>query len=77
MSKKNYVIEGITPLVAENWKNNVREDFKIYKSVKTGKLLGAIRLTTFEAIKAMFQIKKYNKTHRHELKLIRQTAKHI
>ena len=69
MKKRNYVIRGMSKQQAQNWKENMREDLKLYTSTEL--VIPIIELTRFEAFVMLIQIIKNNVQNHYGFWLVR------
>ena len=69
MKKNNYVITGISREQAYLWKENIRDDVKLYEA--DGSIIPVIELSKWEALKMKIQIIRNNMKHRYGFGLAR------
>ena len=69
MKKHNYVIRGMSKQQAQNWKENMRDDLKLYTSATL--IVPIIELTRFEAFVMLIQIIKNNIQNHYGFWLVR------
>ena len=69
MKKRNYVIRGMSKQQAQNWKENMRDDLKLYTSATL--IIPIIELTRLEAFVMLIQIIKNNIQNHYGFWLVR------
>lgn len=78
LKKKRYKLLGVKECSIELWKNDLRDDVRVYSHSTRGKRTIEIltHLNIIEVIKFKLNIIAYNLKHRNKLELVRVGARH-
>lgn len=68
---RSYVVSGIKPIIAKEWKKEFKNDVKFFREQKTGNYSMITSLSLFQAINAKIELIGYNIRHRNKLKIKR------